>query len=82
MRRGSRIAGSETKARMIRAVEALEGRSPAIAGLIAERAAGLLITDFRALPARPGAPPLHNASGQFYFLPDYSAPGGPDILAP
>jgi hypothetical protein len=81
MRRGSRIASEIGRRRFERAVELAEGRLPAIAARGADRSAALFVSDFRALPAQPGGAALQDANGHFYFLPDYSALDGPDILA-
>lgn len=77
---GNRLAQWIGRRRMQRAVERLVGLAPAVSGFGAQRVASILISDFRGLPVLPGIGPIQNTLGQYLFLPDYSAVGGPDVL--
>lgn len=57
------------------------GYNRPLIGMLATRIVEGQVASINNLPVAPGAPALQDpATGKFYFLPDYSALDGPDIL--
>jgi len=71
---------AEMRAIQRRITDRAAGRLPTTVRTIAHRFVDLGVPDRTKLPTSAGAGALQSAGGDMYFLLDYSALDGPDIL--
>ena len=75
----SLLASEGTREALREHAQRSAGLRPSLMSFAAGRAAHANIANIRALPAKETTQDLQDSAGNFYFIPDYSDPKGPDV---